>query len=219
MTEDLKKQFEEIEKRIEAGESVQINLNDNGKSVQLLVDENDATDISDLDSLEAVDDGTAKYDIDVSAPEMSKDEIANIIDDVPPLEALSDLPDVVLTKNENSWVLHQDCTYKIKTAPHYEITALKGFETDLASIPRVFWAIISADELSLAAPVFHDLLYRRGGVLPGNQINPNDDGKRFERKEVDDIFLEIMETAEIPKWKRKVAYRAVRTFAGFAWQG
>jgi hypothetical protein len=62
------------------------------------------------------------------------------------------------------------------------------------------------------------LLYRCGGALPGNQIKPSD-GKKFERKEVDGMFLKIMETAEIPKWKREVAYRAVRTFSGFAWKG
>ncbi|HEY0427301.1 MAG TPA: DUF1353 domain-containing protein [Pyrinomonadaceae bacterium] len=225
--EDLKKQFEEIEKKIDAGEAVQINLNDGGKDVRLEVDSSGAEEVSAkpqtpeeaaFDSLEAMDDeeATDKYDFNLSAADISDGEIANIIDSVPPLEASADVPEIVLTRDGSDWVLFQDCSYKTKLG--YEVTALKGFRTDLASIPRVFWAILSAEELSLAAPVFHDLLYRCGGTLPGNQINPSD-GKKFQRKEVDGIFLELMEKSDIPKWKREVAYYAVRSFAGFAWKG
>jgi hypothetical protein len=215
MSNDLNKQFEEIEKRIEAGETVQINLNSDGQTLKLAVDENNVTDVSDLESLEPEEGAGETFNLDASPTAASDDEVVKAIDSIEPLEALSDLPTVVLTKNEKGWVLHEDCTYKTKNGD--EITALKGFETDLASIPRVFWTLLSADELSLAAPVFHDLLYRSGGVLSDNQIKPT--GKKFVRKDVDNLFLEIMEIAEIPKWKRLVAYRAVRTFASFAWKG
>jgi len=112
-------------------------------------------------------------------------------------------------------VLFEKCSYQ--TAGH-TISARAGYETDLASIPRLFWSILAPEELSLAAPLFHDLIYRCGGSLPEDGLNPFD-GKLFERKEVDDLFLELMKKAKIPRWKRTAAYWAVRGFAGFAWKG
>ncbi len=38
------------------------------------------------------------------------------------------------------------------------------------------------------------------------------------RQEADDIFLEGMEVLEVPNWKRKTIYYAVRLFGGFAWR-
>ena len=84
-----------------------------------------------------------------------------------------------------------------------------GYETDLASIPRMFWRIIAPFELSIAAPLVHDYLYGNGGVAE-NQV--------LSREETDKLFLAIMEAEEVPWWRRKLAYRAVRMFAGFAWK-
>jgi hypothetical protein len=84
-----------------------------------------------------------------------------------------------------------------------------GFVFDLASIPRVIWNVIAPFELSLAAPLVHDFLYRFGGLLPN--------GERYTRGEVDDMFLEIMTSEGVSPWRRIAAYRAVRMFGGRAW--
>ncbi len=78
----------------------------------------------------------------------------------------------------------------------------RGFRSDLASIPRLFWAIIASFELSLLAPIMHDLIYRSGGrvILPHGEVTPT--GRIFERKEADDLFLELMTRAKVAYWKR-----------------
>lgn len=103
----------------------------------------------------------------------------------------------------------------------YHITVRKGFVTDLASVPRIFWVLINPDELSLAAPIVHDLLYRHGGdlgedgTLPAGKVEAY---RTFTRAESDMLFNEIMEREQIPSWRRRAAYFAVRHFAAFAWQ-
>jgi hypothetical protein len=138
-----------------------------------------------------------------------------------PLAASANLPRVVLTRDEQRkvWILVDDCSYQPNNIdPLCTITARRNFETDLSSIPRVFWSIIAREELSLAAPLFHDLIYRcGGGKLSPQQLAPPD-CHVFKRAEVDDLFLELMTRAGIPRWKRQAAFWAVRGFAGFAWK-
>lgn len=107
------------------------------------------------------------------------------------------------------------------TAGQHTLTALKGFEYNRSSIPRIFWVIISKDDLSSVAPLFHDLLYRYAGKLPENQ-NPPEDGivapyRTFTREEVDDLFRELMKKSGVRRWRRILAYQAVRRFGGPAW--
>ncbi|HEX8499088.1 MAG TPA: DUF1353 domain-containing protein [Pyrinomonadaceae bacterium] len=107
----------------------------------------------------------------------------------------------------------EDYTY---ASGGYSITAPKGFVYDRASIPRVFWAVIDKDDLSNVPPLFHDLLYRHGGRLPDELISPY---RTFERVDVDDLFYELMLKTGVKTWRAKLAYQAVRKFAGFAWRG
>lgn len=107
----------------------------------------------------------------------------------------------------------EDYTY---AADGYRITAPKGFVYDRASIPRIFWAVIDKDDLSNVPPLFHDLLYRHGGRLERKLVSPY---RTFERVDVDDLFYELMLKTGVKGWRAKLAYQAVRKFAGFAWQG
>ena len=87
----------------------------------------------------------------------------------------------------------------------------EGFRFDLASIPRLLWAMIAPFELSIAAPLVHDFLYRYGGMLASGQL--------LNRSEADTIFAELMEREGVPGWRRVLAYRAVRTFGRGSWSG
>ena len=230
----LKKQIREINNRIAAGETVAVTLEGEEQSAHLAVDTDGARRLKQKPhssknqpvenaalGIDAADE-TFSLDFD-AADDISDAQIAEKIRQTvelspPPGIAadISDLPRVVLTRDEAKrvWVLFETCSYQ--TADH-TITAPANYETDLASIPRVFWSILAPEELSLAAPLFHDLIYRCGGSLPEDGLNPFD-GKVFERKEVDDLFLELMKKAKIPRWKRTAAYLAVRGFAAFAWK-
>ena len=102
-------------------------------------------------------------------------------------------------------------TYKGST-----ITVPTGFQYDRATIPRVFWILIDKDSLSNVAPLFHDLLYRYGGVLDHNLVSPY---RKFKRDEVDDLFYELMSRCGVEKWRRDAAYEAVHAFAKSHWNG
>jgi len=82
------------------------------------------------------------------------------------------------------------------------IRVSKSFVTDFASVPRLFWVILPPDGIYTQAAVLHDFMYSN---------------KSMPRKRCDKIFLEAMEVLDVPKWKRKTMFRAVRMFGGFAW--
>jgi hypothetical protein len=80
-----------------------------------------------------------------------------------------------------------------------------GFETDFASIPRLFWSVIGhpAGQYAQAA-VLHDFLYRT---------------KAVSRKKADALFSEAMAVLEVPAWKRWTMWAAVRVGGSSNYQG
>jgi hypothetical protein len=95
------------------------------------------------------------------------------------------------------------------------ITAKPGFEFDRASIPKQVMFIIDKDELSNVPPLFHDLLYRYGGVLPNDQVHPY---TKFTREEADNLFDYLMQQCGVKAWKRMAAVAMVRKFGAGSWQ-
>lgn len=104
---------------------------------------------------------------------------------------------------------------RFELVANFTLQAHNGFVYDRASIPRIFWVIISKDDLSNVPPLFHDLFYANGGVLPKSQVSPY---ATFERHEIDHLFLALMRRSGVTEWRCKLAYAAVRKFSGFAWQ-
>lgn len=78
-----------------------------------------------------------------------------------------------------------------------EITVPAGFVTDGASVPQVFWNILSPFGDYFGSALIHDYLYS-----PANNW--------FTRAEADEIFLEAMTLAGVPWIRRRIIYRAVR---------
>jgi hypothetical protein len=102
-----------------------------------------------------------------------------------------------------------------KGVPHLAtITARTGFQFDRASIPRIFWAIISKDDLSAVPPLFHDLLYRFAGKLPKKDVAPE---TIFTREEADNLFLHLMKQSGVKEWRAWAAYQAVKKFGKSSW--
>ncbi len=76
------------------------------------------------------------------------------------------------------------------------ITVPDGFETDLASIPRLLWPIFAPhDPRYAAAAVVHDYLYRWDG---------------FTKVAADAVFYEAMRVLNVPRWRALIMYFAVR---------
>jgi hypothetical protein len=94
-----------------------------------------------------------------------------------------------------------------KPAPGYEslpqVEVPKGFVTDLASIPRLFWSLLRPDGEYTYPAIIHDYLY---------WIQP------IKREKADLVFRLAMEDFRIDAATAFVIYNAVRLGGGPAWQ-
>lgn len=97
----------------------------------------------------------------------------------------------------------------------YTLRVPEGYVTDLASVPRLFWPLISAWDLSFAAPILHDFLYEYGGRPPAGAAYPANVG--FSRRETDALFLHLMAEEGVAAWRRWIAWAAVRLFGRGRW--
>lgn len=95
------------------------------------------------------------------------------------------------------WKVHVPFRYVYGDGPEDFIEVPVDFTTDFASIPRIFWLIITPDGEYTQAAVFHDYLYR-------THLRP--------KAEADFMFLEFMSLLEVPRWKAEVMYWAVSKF-------
>lgn len=84
------------------------------------------------------------------------------------------------------------------------IVVPSGFETDFASVPRVFRFLFTGHDRTRQAAVIHDYLYRTG---------------TGSRKWADKVFLQAMAEAQVPTWKRYSMYAAVRAGGFLSWRG
>lgn len=84
----------------------------------------------------------------------------------------------------------------------------KGFVTDFASVPRIFWSILPPFGTYSKACVLHDYLCTLNKT---NSVDNN--GIKYTRKECDLIFLEAMEAVQVKKIVRYTLYYAVRLYA------
>ncbi len=110
-----------------------------------------------------------------------------------------------------TWVVVEPFTYVVGD---YEtstetITVPKGFETDLASIPRAFWSIAPPDDSYAQAAVLNDwLCWTRGWssvVLRGPC-------QFYSVRRTSDVFNEAMGVLGVAPWKRAIMFRAVLMF-------
>lgn len=235
---ELISQFAGIEKRIEGGETVTLNLSDQGRTLSLVVSREHVTEsappaksptggvssrLADNHSLVAALTKTFVFDLGQANRNISAADVQRHFTHAArqsrrdEADLIPNVPDPVVKHDGHLWVVAEDCRYVALDG--CIITAKRGFKSDLASIPRLFWAVIASFELSLVAPIMHDLIYRCGGevILPDGEVIPA--GKLFSRKDADDVFLELMTRSKVAYWKRNVAYLAVRAFGQSSWQG
>ena len=144
------------------------------------------------------------------------------------------------------WILERALTYTNKdidegalgavgvACKNSKITCAKNFETDLASVPRAIWWLISPWDIARAA-IIHDLLYKRIRQYREKNEKPIRIGSKYNsfegntyreivvqnvltaniykqaKKASDSVFLMAMKdaTPKVPKWKMYAAYYAV----------
>jgi len=101
------------------------------------------------------------------------------------------------------WELLEEFDYylgSLKTGMYIRVS--KGFITDFASVPRIFWWLLPPWGRYGKPAVIHDFLYHT---------------KIFSRVVSDAIFLEAMSILKVPLWKRLIIYWAVRLFGWMFW--
>lgn len=101
-----------------------------------------------------------------------------------------------------TWTLTRKLEYRVGDSTEL-ITVPKGYKTDLASIPRIFWSILPPFGKYTAASVLHDFSYFK---------------QAYTRRRCDEIFLEAMKVLNVAWWKRRLLFRSVRIFGGFCWR-
>ncbi len=140
-----------------------------------------------------------------------------------------------------NWTLDKDLSFKSDTIKDNEVEKLRhckvsvgddgtitvpaGYITDLASVPRSIWAVISPFDVARAA-VIHDLLYEyiNTQYKTVNESAAAEDGpatkkeREVYRKIADHVFKVAMKNSEppVPKWKIFIAWSSVRIFGRWA---
>lgn len=110
-------------------------------------------------------------------------------------------PLTVTKIDANLWVVEIPFRYYIGDESSF-VDVPDGTLTDFASVPRIFWTVLSPDGEHTQAAVLHDYLYK-------SHIKT--------RKESDDIFLEAMGVLKVSFWKKNIMYWSVRIFGRIAW--
>lgn len=88
------------------------------------------------------------------------------------------------------------------------VTIPTGFQTDGASVPRIFWNILQPYGEYFPAALLHDYLYSRQSSL----------FHTFDREESDYLFKEAMFNLGVPWHVRHTIHTAVRLFGWKAYK-
>lgn len=115
-----------------------------------------------------------------------------------------------------------------KKYPLQKLCVKRGFLFDGASIPKAVHSFIGTWDLGLVAPLFHDALYECAGDtihykawFIEHSYGVDGDWRQsshlWVRSEADRLFFRHMREADVPRWKRSAANKAVRLFGRRAW--
>jgi len=122
---------------------------------------------------------------------------------------LDDLKLIAEKLDGDKWKLVKPLYYHVGSPDSKEIiTVPKDFITDGASTPFGVRNLFPKDGTYTPISAIHDYMYSLKGVLPK---------KTYTRKECDQIFLEGMQVLNVPWWKRRIMYMAVRLAGWVKW--
>jgi len=104
---------------------------------------------------------------------------------------------------KNLFKIIEPFEYHVGTYPSEEIISVPvNFITDFASVPRIFWPIISPIDEHAKAAVIHDWMYKYNYA---------------KKSRCEEIFNEAMKVLDVPDWKRICIYWSVYTFGWYTW--
>jgi Protein of unknown function (DUF1353) len=112
---------------------------------------------------------------------------------VPPLQPFADM---------GYWFLIENLVWSSPHTLPSEVDIPRGFVTDFASVPRIFWSIFPPIGTYGLPAIMHDWLYWTQPVS---------------RKMADEIFDVAMKDMRTPLWKRVAIYGSLRVIGWRAW--
>jgi hypothetical protein len=105
------------------------------------------------------------------------------------------------------WVLGEQ--HAITLPDGRVLTLPAGYQTDLATVPRWFWWFVAPFELSIDAPLAHDVLCEFDGAPPREWLDPY---RTYTRAEADKLFGDLMKRNRVRWYKRQPAYWLTRSY-------
>ena len=105
------------------------------------------------------------------------------------------------------WIVKKEFKVEIDGDPNKFVIIPKGFLTDGASVPRLFWSLLPPWGSYGQAVVLHDYLVE--------SLSYDDNGSKItiERKHADRIFNNAMQELGVNDLTRKAMYNAVRGYS------
>jgi hypothetical protein len=104
-------------------------------------------------------------------------------------------------QDDGKWILVQDLLY-VSDVAKCLITVPAGFQTDLASVPRLPLVFLLAGDCAREAAVVHDYLYSTHEV---------------DRATADAVLLEASAATGVPWWRRQLMWAGVRLGGAGHW--
>lgn len=108
---------------------------------------------------------------------------------------------VASNQDDGRYIVTEPLVYQSDVAKR-EITVPAGFQTDLASVPRLPLVFLLTGGTSTEAAVVHDYLYSTHLV---------------DRKTADAVLREASAVIGVPGWRRGLMWAGVRLFGGSHW--
>lgn len=111
--------------------------------------------------------------------------------------------EITVQSQGRNWILEESFKFYYADSLGNKLDELcvpKGFITDFASTPRIFYPLFPPIGIYNKAAMVHDYLYSKESKL------------NISRKEADLYFLQAMEVLGVKKWKRIAMFIAVRIF-------
>jgi len=104
---------------------------------------------------------------------------------------------------KNLFRLIEPFEYHVGEYPSEQVIIVpENFLTDFATVPRIFWSIISPIDNHAKAAVLHDWMY---------------EVHYAKKSECERIFKEALEVLEVKKWKIFCLYWGVYLFGWYKW--
>jgi len=108
-----------------------------------------------------------------------------------------------------NWMISEDIEFKLSNGE--KVLVPRGFETDLASVPRILWSITPPYGDFLLAIILHDWLY-------ASDYKRSCLGERKARKFSDDEMLKWSNKMNLNKFDNYLKYFGVRLFGGMVYK-